>query len=80
MRVRVTVTPRRGVLDPQRQAVAHGLRRLDFGEVRGVRVGRVIDLDLDIDDPASAERRAHAMARELLCNAVIEDFSVTVLG
>jgi len=77
-RVRVFVTPKRGILDPQGKAVAHGLHALGFGEVEDVRVGKMIELQLGESDPATAEARVRAMCTKLLANEVIEDFQVEV--
>ncbi len=80
MRIRVLLTPRKGVLDPQGQAVASGLRSLGFDGVGDVKVGKVIDLDLrGVDDEALALEQARRMARELLANEIVEDFEVAVL-
>jgi phosphoribosylformylglycinamidine synthase PurS subunit len=80
MRVRVTVLPRAEVLDPQGRAVHHALVGLAFIGVRDVRVGRVIDLELDDSlDRTEAEATVRAMARQLLANLVVEDFAVEFL-
>jgi phosphoribosylformylglycinamidine synthase PurS subunit len=79
MRLRVHVTPRAGVLDPQGAAVAEGLRHLDFN-VGDVRVGKVIDLALpDGVSPEQALATGKAMAEQLLANLVVEDYTVEVL-
>jgi phosphoribosylformylglycinamidine synthase len=77
-RVRVFVTPKRGILDPQGKAVEHGLHALGFKEVEEVRVGKMIELRLGEDDAATAEARVRAMCTKLLANEVIEDFQVEV--
>ncbi|NVN12831.1 MULTISPECIES: phosphoribosylformylglycinamidine synthase subunit PurS [Nguyenibacter] len=80
MKVRVTVMLKEGVLDPQGKAVAHALHVLGFAGVGEVRIGRVIELDLDETDPAAARDKADAMARGLLANLVIEDFTTEVVA
>lgn len=73
MKARVFVTLKPGVLDPQGKAVEHGLQDLGYGEVTGVRVGKVFELELEADtDKARVER----MCEQLLANTVIEDFRV----
>jgi phosphoribosylformylglycinamidine synthase subunit PurS len=80
MRIRVHVTPRKGVLDPQGQAVGSGLRSLGFDGIGEVRVGKVIDLELrGVTDVDVAREQGSKMARELLANEVVEDFEVTIL-
>lgn len=79
MKVRVTVSLKEGVLDPQGKAIGHALHVLDFPEVKDVRVGKVIELDVDGSDAEIVRTRATEMARQLLANEVIEDFSVEIV-
>jgi phosphoribosylformylglycinamidine synthase len=74
----VTVMLKDGVLDPQGRAIAQALKNLGFAGVGDVRAGKVIELELDVADPATARARAEEMARKLLANQVIERFSVEV--
>lgn len=78
MKVLVTVSLKAGVLDPQGKAIGHALEGLGFTEVNGVRVGKLIELDLAQTDPKAARATAETMARRLLANAVIEDFDITL--
>jgi phosphoribosylformylglycinamidine synthase len=73
------VTYRRGILDPQGNAVARSLATLGFHEVNDVRVGKLIDIELQAVDRASAERMLDEMCRRLLANPVIEEYSYEVL-
>ncbi len=76
MQVRVHVTLKPGVLDPQGKAIEHALQALGFAGVGGVRQGKVIELTLDEDDPARARESVEAMCRQLLANTVIEDYAI----
>ncbi|MBX2811289.1 MAG: phosphoribosylformylglycinamidine synthase subunit PurS [Myxococcales bacterium] len=77
MQAKVLVTLRAGVLDPAGEAVADGLRQLGFDEVRSVRVGKVIEVELDDEIDASlAKERLGQMAGQLLANLVIEDYDI----
>ncbi len=78
MRIRVHVTPRVGVLDPQGKAVAGGLKSLGFDEVGEVRVGKVIDVTVEGLTEEQALARGREMAKKLLANEVVEDFDVHV--
>ncbi|WP_068074547.1 phosphoribosylformylglycinamidine synthase subunit PurS [Novosphingobium lentum] len=73
MKVRVNVTLKNGVLDPQGRAIQHALAGLGFGGVNDVRAGRLIELDLadDTSDAAIDE-----MCRKLLANMVIENYRI----
>jgi phosphoribosylformylglycinamidine synthase len=76
--IEVRVTPRRGILDPQGNAVAGALGSLGFHGVREVHVGRLIVFALDAESEGEARERGEAMCRQLLANPVTEDFSVRV--
>jgi len=76
---RVTVTPRRGILDPQGKAVQQSLHALGFPEVGEVRVGKYIELRLRDVDRAQAAERVTGMCQQLLANGVIEDFHVEIV-
>lgn len=73
MKVRVHVSLKPGVLDPQGRAVHHALEGLGFAGVRGVRVGRTIELDVEerTDDAALVQ-----MCDRLLANTVIENYRI----
>ncbi len=73
----VTVMPKKGVLDPQGQAVQGALQHMGFGDVSDVRVGKRIELEIGGDDPAA---QATKMCEDLLANNLIEDYSVEVAG
>ncbi len=76
MKLRVTILPKPGVLDPQGKAIASALATLGFSGVSDVRAGKTILLELDETDPVKAEAAAREMARKLLANTVIESFTV----
>lgn len=73
MRARVYVTPKSGILDPAGKAIERSLHALGFQEVRGVRLGRYLELDIE-GEPTSAAGRIDDMCRQLLANGVIEDY------
>ena len=77
-KVEVRVTPRPGLLDPQGKAVQHALDSLGYAGVDSVRVGKLLVLELEADDAASAEARTEEMCRKLLANPVTEDFRIQV--
>jgi phosphoribosylformylglycinamidine synthase subunit PurS len=76
MRARVHVTLKRGVLDPQGQAIAHALRGLGFDSVGEVRQGKFIEIELEGATPAAAKQQVEAMCQKLLANPVIENYAV----
>ena len=80
VKARVLVRLKPAILDAQGASVLRALAGLGFGEVRDVRVGNVLDIDLDSESREDAHRRLEAMCARLLVNPVIEDVSVEVVG
>lgn len=76
MKLRVFVTLKQGVLDPQGEAIRHALGALGFDGVNSVRQGKMIELDLAEEDSARAEATAKAMCEKLLANTVIESYQI----
>ncbi len=79
MRARVFVKLKKGILDVQGTAVKRALEGLGFAEVKDLRVGKVLDLELETEDPAQTRARLEEMCRKLLANPVMEDFTVEIL-
>lgn len=79
MRANVTVRLKAGVLDPQGEAVRQALGSLGFAGVKGVRISKLVELEVEGDDPARVKAEVERMADELLANPVIESWSVDVL-
>jgi phosphoribosylformylglycinamidine synthase subunit PurS len=72
----VYVTLKQSVLDPQGTAVQKALAQHGFEEVKDVRIGKFMELKLDIQDRAVAEERVKAMCERLLANPVIETYRI----
>ena len=82
MKATVYVRLKGEVLDPQGDAVKRALVTLGFEGVKGVRVGKLIEIELDAAaagaEPAELEQRLRKMADEMLANTVIEDYEVSI--
>ena len=76
MKVRILVSLKPGVLDPQGRAVHHALEGLGFTGVEDVRVGRVIEMDVAVSTSDEALRE---MCEKLLANMVIENYRIEKL-
>ena len=74
MRVKIFVSLKNGVLDPQGKAVEQSLHALGYKEVQDVRVGKFVELDLQANSREAAEGRIREMCDKLLANPVIENF------
>jgi phosphoribosylformylglycinamidine synthase PurS subunit len=79
MKAHVYVTPKTSVLDPQGQTIHNALRKIGFADVAGVRQGKYFALSLiDGLDAAAARTRVERIAREVLTNPVIEEFTYRI--
>jgi phosphoribosylformylglycinamidine synthase subunit PurS len=79
MHVRVYITPKKGILDPQGVAVERSLPALGFEGVSDVRVGKFIELELPAGTPPDTARaEVEAMCQKLLANPIIEDFTFAI--
>jgi phosphoribosylformylglycinamidine synthase subunit PurS len=79
MKARVHIFLKPGVLDVQGKAVEGALHGLGWGTVAQVRVGKVLEFDLQSKDEATAETEVKAMCEKLLANTVIESYRVEVI-
>lgn len=61
-------------MDPQGKAVERSLHSLGYKEVRDVRMGKYLEVDLDVPSRQAAEHRVREMCDKLLANPVIEDY------
>ena len=78
MKIIVNVKLKEGVLDPQGKAVLHALNSLSFDEVKDVRIGKQIVLNVEGNDEEEIKKRVGKMSEELLANTVIEDYEIIV--
>ena len=76
MRFRVLVRLKRGILDVQGAAVQRSLAGLGFGDVRELRIGKLVEVDVDEPTPAAARARVDEMCRRLLANTILEDYTI----
>src|SRR5881409_768908 len=75
MKVKVVVMPKAAVLDPQGNAVRDAMRHLGMPEVRSVRIGKYMEIEIE-GNGSDVEKRLHGLCRDLLSNPVIEDYEL----
>jgi phosphoribosylformylglycinamidine synthase len=75
MNAKVIVMPKTAVLDPQGNAVRDAMRHLGMPEVRSVRIGKYMEIEIEGQD-GEIESRLHQLCRDLLSNPVIEDYEL----
>ena len=76
MKVKVIVTLKDGVLDPQGKAIQQTLNGMSFSEVKEVRQGKYFDIEVNTSDEKKAKVKAEEMCKKLLANLVIEDYKI----
>jgi phosphoribosylformylglycinamidine synthase len=74
MRIKIFISLKQGVLDPQGKAIQRSLHSLGYDEVQDVRAGKYLELDVDAPSRSAAELRVRQMCDKLLANTVIEDY------
>ncbi|MBE0644240.1 MAG: phosphoribosylformylglycinamidine synthase subunit PurS [Bacteroidetes bacterium] len=71
----ITVKLRPSILDPEGKAIEHALQSLDFKTLSGVRIGKLVEMQVDAADRAAAEAVVIEACRQLLANQVMEDYT-----
>lgn len=80
-RIRVLIRNKPGVFDPEGEAIHGGIERLGYDNVESVRVGKIVDIEIDdatveTDDPEEIEAEIEEICSEFLVNPVIERYSI----
>jgi phosphoribosylformylglycinamidine synthase len=76
MKIKVIVTLKKGVLDPQGKAIQQTLNGMGFLNVNGVRQGKYFDIEIDEKNESKAKSKVQDMCNKLLSNLVIEDYRI----
>ena len=76
MKIKVIVTLKNGVLDPQGKAIQQTLNGMGFESVNEVRQGKYFDIEVNENNEVKAKSKVEDMCKKLLANLVIEDFKI----
>ena len=76
MKIKIIVTLKKSVLDPQGTVVQQALNGMGFNDVNEVRQGKFFEINIDEKDQNKAEEKADEMCKKLLANLVIEDYKI----
>ena len=76
MKIKVIVTLKKSVLDPQGTVIQQALNGMGFSNVNDVRQGKFFEINIDEKDQNKAEEKADEMCKKLLANLVIEDYKI----
>ena len=76
MKIKVVVTLKNGVLDPQGKAIQQTLNGMNFNNVDDVRQGKFFEINVNENDEVKAKLQVEDMCKKLLANLVIEDYKI----
>ena len=76
MKVKIVVTLKTGVLDPQGKAIQQTLNGMGFNNIKEVRQGKYFDIEINENNESKAKSIAEDVCKKLLANLVIEDFKI----
>ena len=76
MKIKIIVTLKNGVLDPQGKAIQQTLNGMGFNDVKDVRQGKYFNIDINETDEVKAKNKVDEMCKKLLANLVIEDYKI----
>ena len=76
MKIKVIVTLKNGVLDPQGKAIQQTLNGMNFSNINEVRQGKYFDIEVNEKNETKAKSQVEEMCKKLLANLVIEDFKI----
>ena len=78
-KVKVYVTPKKGILDPQGKTVESALHTLGYKDIANIHIGKYIEFEMTGDRRPATDRQIEEMCKKLLANPVIEDFRYEVI-
>jgi len=76
MKIKVIVTLKNGVLDPQGKAIQQTLNSMNFSNIDEVRQGKFFEININENDETKAKSQVEDMCKKLLANLVIEDYKI----
>ena len=76
MKIKVIVTLKKSVLDPQGTVIQQTLDGMGFNYINNIRQGKFFEIDIDEKDQKKAEEKVEDMCKKLLANLVIEDYKI----
>lgn len=79
-KAKVTITLRKSILDPQGKATHHALQNLGLASINQVRIGKVVELNINADNQEKALEVAKSASEQLLANPVMEDYDIQIVS
>lgn len=79
MKVRIHVFLKPSVFDPQGNTVGDSLKRMGFSQIKEMRMGKVIDVEMETNLPEEAKKQVKKMCEKLLVNPVLESYDLEII-
>ncbi|MBM3329645.1 MAG: phosphoribosylformylglycinamidine synthase subunit PurS [Calditrichaeota bacterium] len=79
MKVRVVVRLKPAILDPQGKTVQMALEQMGYGAVKDVRIGKLIELEVENGSPETVQAQAEEFSRKLLANPLMETYEIQLI-
>jgi phosphoribosylformylglycinamidine synthase subunit PurS len=79
-KVKILITLRKTILDPQGKAVEHSLKSLGYDKITDTRIGKYVELQVEADSRKEAAEIAENACKKLLANPVMEDYTYEITG
>ena len=76
MKIKIIVTLKNGVLDPQGKAIQQTLNGMGYNNVNEIRQGKYFDIEINEKNEKKAKDKVEEMCKKLLANLVIEDYKI----
>ena len=76
MKISITVTLKKDVLDPQGNTIKKALENMNFKNINDIRQGKYFEIDIDEKNEKKAREKTEEMCKKLLANLVIEDYKI----
>jgi len=74
----VNITLRKNILDVQGKTIEHALHSIDFPMVENVRIGKLVEMDIEAESAVKAKEILTDACNKLIANPIIEDFEITI--
>ncbi|MGV3774414.1 MAG: phosphoribosylformylglycinamidine synthase subunit PurS [Verrucomicrobiales bacterium] len=78
MKVKVVVTPKKAVLDPQGKTIQGALEHMGYTGIKAVHMGKYLEIEIEGGDRATVQKQMEDACKKLLSNPVIEDYHLTI--
>ncbi len=78
MKASIIITPKKAVLDPQGKTVQNALEQMGYAGIRGVHVGKFLEIEIEGTDVETVRRQLDEAAHRFLSNPVIEDYRIEI--